>query len=159
VYSAGFFKYTHARVQNHYKMEVEKGGIRTVMILSILSFIRKIREIETIYKNKIDNLKAKHRLRCQKLKRKLKKIAAKQRNQQMRRRRAILLFLLMTDYSATKSINRRIWVLPRQVDLWSDVPLWTQNDWIKNIRMSRRTFEYICEEVRPVMERQRSKFR
>ena len=52
-------------------------------------------------------------------------------------------------------IPRRTWMRPRSVEFWKDIVLhsFTNQDWLKNFRMSKATFDYLCSRLRPVIER------
>ena len=49
---------------------------------------------------------------------------------------------------------REIWVKPRANLFWCMTEdQWTDNDWIGNLRMSKVTFQKLCEELAPFIER------
>ena len=120
------------------------------------NFMTNIHRIDEVYDNKIKMLKKSYTTKRQRLK---KRMALRRKHRQtiMRRRRVLFLFLILQN--CTKTVNRRIWKLPRDSDLWKDVHLWTDAEWVKNVRMSKNTFDYICRELSPELEKQRSKFR
>ena len=59
------------------------------------------------------------------------------------------------------SMGRTAWCKPRSVHWWSDV--WSgrygEAWWKENLRMSRNTFNVLCQELRPHIERQETRLR
>ena len=74
-------------------------------------------------------------------------------------------FLNARDAQDAKNQPRRartIWVKRRLRNYWDEVyngDLWDNVDWRENLRMSRETFDVICEQLRPAIERQDSRLR
>ena len=50
---------------------------------------------------------------------------------------------------------------PRSSQWWEDVVLQTfrEHDWIENFRVSKDTFQYLCDQLRPVIEKQNTNMR
>ena len=58
-------------------------------------------------------------------------------------------------------MERMMWCRPRSVQWWSDV--WSgrygEAWWKENLRMSRDTFNVLCQDLRPHIERQETRLR
>jgi len=39
-----------------------------------------------------------------------------------------------------RTVDRTIWVMPRETDIYRDIINWTPQDWYRNVRMSQQTF-------------------
>ncbi|XP_067302878.1 uncharacterized protein [Pseudorasbora parva] len=53
-----------------------------------------------------------------------------------------------------------VWTFNRSSEWWDViVPGFTNTQWLENFRMSEETFAYLCNKVRPAMERQDTNFR
>nr|XP_033968160.1 protein ANTAGONIST OF LIKE HETEROCHROMATIN PROTEIN 1-like isoform X1 [Pseudochaenichthys georgianus] len=74
------------------------------------------------------------------------------------------------DYSRTTQRQRYsklgchrrpcVWMLDRATEWWGViVPSFTHTQWVKNFRMSEETYVYLCNKLRPAMERQDTPFR
>ena len=66
--------------------------------------------------------------------------------------------MLITCFAYNKSLSpeRSIWMRERS-DIWWDRIInqcFNPDDWLENFRMSECTFNYICEELKPAIERQ-----
>ena len=81
------------------------------------------------------------------------------------RKRAIL---LLTAYSVAVLCTdlfvphpRSVWVLPRSSHWWEDVVLsnFSAHDWVENFRVSRDTFQYLCDQLRPLIRKQDTRMR
>ena len=81
------------------------------------------------------------------------------------RKRAIL---LLTTYSVIAFCSdllvpnpRSIWVYPRSSHWWEDVVLrnFSAHDWMENFRVSRDTFQYLCDQLRPLIRKQDTRMR
>ena len=60
----------------------------------------------------------------------------------------------------TTVADQEIWVKPRAKTFWSMAEdQWTDNDWVTNLRMSQVTFEKLCEELTPFVERRDTNYR
>jgi hypothetical protein len=57
------------------------------------------------------------------------------------------------------SVNREIWVKPRGTDIYNDILNWTPHDWYVNIRMSQQTFNHICDQSTPKIQKRTTKLR
>ena len=86
-------------------------------------------------------------------------IKSKQRKLQLYRRnrsfqRAIEVISLVEEMMYPR-ISRRTWMRPRSVEFWKDIVLhsFTNQDWLKNFRMSKATFDYLCNWLKPAIER------
>lgn len=51
---------------------------------------------------------------------------------------------------------RGLWIFPRSSQWWEDVVLgsFEQHDWMENFRMSRDTSQYLCDQLRPLIQKQ-----
>ena len=84
------------------------------------------------------------------------------RSARQRQRRFLVLILSLAAQHSHRysSYERSVWKKPRFTDLWRDVEQhWTDMDWMSNIRMSKRTFDYICRELTPYLERSHTQLR
>ncbi|XP_034062531.1 uncharacterized protein LOC117540122 [Gymnodraco acuticeps] len=74
------------------------------------------------------------------------------------------------DYSRTTQRQRYsklgchrrpcVWMLDRATEWWGViVPSFTHTQWVENFRMSEETYVYLCNKLRPAMERQDTPFR
>ena len=77
-----------------------------------------------------------------------------------RKRRACFLFFVNLVAYLQQLPIREIWVKPRAKTFWSMAEdQWTDNDWVTNLRMSQVTFEKLCEELAPFVERRDTNYR
>ena len=77
-----------------------------------------------------------------------------------RKRRACFLFFVNLVAYLQQLPIRKIWVKPRAKTFWSMAKdQWTDNDWVTNLRMSQLTFEKLCEELAPFVERRDTNYR
>ena len=82
-----------------------------------------------------------------------------------RRRRAVLLLAMLTALALGSKLlvlnPRSVWAFPRSSDWWQYVVLanFGQHDWMENYRMSRETFPYLCNQLRPVIMKQNTRLR
>jgi hypothetical protein len=65
---------------------------------------------------------------------------------------------LIINFS-TRTVNRHIWVKHRGTDLYRDSINWTPQDWYKNVRMSQQTFNNVCDQLVPKIQKQTTKLR
>lgn len=82
--------------------------------------------------------------------------------QYLRRRKAFLLSSFTAALSLfTTTRNRHVWVRNRSSEhnFWSSVELFDDDEWKAQFRVSRATFDYLLEQVGPVIERRRTNFR
>jgi len=139
-------------------MDHESMILRIRLLLCFLRLIFNLKKIESSYYGKEETLRNKYAFQRCKLLNRIKR--AKTRQQRMRRRRVFVMLILLTQSTnITRRIHRRIWNIPRNSDLWQDVNLWSDAEWLRNVRMSRNTFEYLCNELGPDLQKQRTKFR
>ena len=139
-------------------MDHESMVLRIRLLLCFLRLIFNLKKIESSYCGKEETLRNKYAFQRCKLLNRIKR--AKTRQQRMRRRRVFVMLILLTQSTnITRRIHRRIWNIPRNSDLWQDVNLWSDAEWLRNVRMSRNTFEYLCNELGPDLQKQRTKFR
>lgn len=77
-----------------------------------------------------------------------------------RKRRACFMFFVNLIAYLQQLPVRELWVKPRAKTFWSMAEdQWTNNDWVGNLRMSQVTFEKLCEELAPFVERQDTNYR
>ena len=81
------------------------------------------------------------------------------------RRKAVLLLALsslLVMYAEFFIPNpRSLWMQSRSSQWWEDVVLcnFGQHDWMENFRMSRDTFQYLCNQLRPLIQKQNTRMR
>lgn len=56
-------------------------------------------------------------------------------------------------------VNRSCWTKPRSRIWWESTSAWSDSDWRQNFRMGRDTFLYLCQQLRPYLERHRTRYR
>ena len=77
-----------------------------------------------------------------------------------RKRRACFLFFVNLMAYLQQLPVREIWVKSRAKTFWSMAEdQWSDNDWLGNLRMSQVTFEKLCEELAPFVERRDTNYR
>ena len=95
------------------------------------------------------------------------------RQKQSKRKVRLTLVLSVLLVSILSPSPRRLWVKPRyspvvtccginsvclyyrSMEWWNRiVPSFTDDDWLENFRLSKTTFYYLCEKLRPVIKRQ-----
>ena len=71
--------------------------------------------------------------------------------EQQARWKQAFLFILVAACSLTYRAERSIWMLPRTSQFWEcDVlTTFTSRQWTENFRMTKATFMYVCDELRP----------
>jgi hypothetical protein len=69
------------------------------------------------------------------------------------------LFFCILMNLTSHSVNREIWVKPRGTDIYNDILNWTPHDWYVNICMSQQTFNHICDQSRPKIQKRTTKLR
>ena len=80
------------------------------------------------------------------------------RNRRRFQRRRWGLVAIYTAAAALNGVscNRQMWRRRHENPLWrNDMPNFNDQEWRKHLRMSRETFEYIAEELRPFLEKTR----
>lgn len=66
----------------------------------------------------------------------------------------------MVLLSRTYRSRPSVWALDRTSRWWdSVVPAFTDAQWLENFRMSKDTFTFLCEKLRPAVEREDTSFR
>ena len=67
---------------------------------------------------------------------------------------AVVLTIFAAQYSLT--VERTVWTHERSGEWWDRIVnrCFHGRDWLENFRMSRETFLYLCQELRPTIERQ-----
>ena len=73
----------------------------------------------------------------------------------MLKRRKLFFCILMNLTS--HSVNREIWVKPHGTDIYNDILNWTSP--VVNIRISQQTFNHICDQLRPKIQKRTTKLR
>ena len=58
-------------------------------------------------------------------------------------------------------VTRSTWCKPRSENWWDNIveETFTEDDWTKNFRMGRRTFDFLCEELHPFLCRENTNMR
>ena len=55
---------------------------------------------------------------------------------------------------------RSVWMHTRSTRWWEDVlGHFVPHDWMENFRMSRETFQYLCDQLRPLVQKQNTRMR
>ncbi|XP_054606675.1 uncharacterized protein [Nothobranchius furzeri] len=66
----------------------------------------------------------------------------------------------MMAYLQNTPRRRMVWAIDRSSEWWDvTVPAFTNEQWLQNFRMTEQTFLYLCNKLRPVLERQHTSFR
>ena len=82
-----------------------------------------------------------------------------------KRRRTVLLLAMLTVLALCSELfvpnPRSTWAFPRSSDWWENVVLANlgQHDWMENFRMSRKTYQYLCDQLRPLIKKQNTRLR
>eukprot|EP00794_Sanderia_malayensis_P002226 gene2226-2535_t len=60
-----------------------------------------------------------------------------------------------------KTVSRSVWIRPKNSVWWDDIMEKTFSDeqWLQNFRMRRRTFDFLCKELNEYLQKQDTKFR
>ena len=75
---------------------------------------------------------------------------------------AVTISMMMTMYCDYCIRNpKQMWAFPRSSNWWEDIVLnnFNQHDWIQNFRMSKQSFQYLCDQLRGVLEKQATRLR
>ena len=79
-------------------------------------------------------------------------------SQRRRRMRLLLLRLYSTNlfYRSHRLLRRRnrlCWIKPRSCDWWDNVvPMFTNEDWKQNFKVTKSTFDFICNRLDPYLK-------
>ena len=86
----------------------------------------------------------------------LKLFRARQSRQKM-----LLLFLVLSSLVASKNVERSIWMKRRSSHFWDYIVnrTFSERDWYENFRLSKATFGYLCQKLRPIIERKDTQLR
>ena len=104
-------------------------------------YVRQRRRQEGLYRRSINRMKAYVRWRA--------------------RRNQIAFQSLISGLSRSRTVVRTLWSKKRS-ECWWDVVVegsFEEGDWIKNFRMSHRTFCFLCQELEPYLVREDTRFR
>ena len=67
---------------------------------------------------------------------------------------------MLDNEMSSRSFDRSVWVKPKRCDLWYDIMNnWERGDWLKNVRMSKATFLFICRELEHTLSRKNTRLR
>ncbi|XP_003389375.1 PREDICTED: protein ANTAGONIST OF LIKE HETEROCHROMATIN PROTEIN 1-like [Amphimedon queenslandica] len=83
------------------------------------------------------------------------------RHRLSRKRNYIVLFSLWCSILATVPRPRSIWCVERSQHWWDYVVMSTfkNKDWLENFRLSKSTFMHLCDQLRPYIQHQDTRFR
>lgn len=71
----------------------------------------------------------------------------------------VVMAQLLVD-SRTVPPPSRQWIRDRSGHWWQHVvPYFTPREWLENFRMTKSTFEYLCDQLRPFIQRQHTRLR
>ena len=79
-----------------------------------------------------------------------------------RKERERLMYVMMIAIvSCNLASERVVWTLTRSSEWWEDVVCksFTSEQWLENFRMSKGTFQYLCDKVRSMIEREDTRLR
>ena len=68
--------------------------------------------------------------------------------------------LTLMALNRKEKVQRSVWCKERSTEWWHDVisGLYGESWWLENLRMTHRTFDILCDELRPYIERQHQDF-
>lgn len=82
------------------------------------------------------------------------------------RRKVALVIVLIAVMSLCASelfaVNpRSVWMLTRSSRWWEDIVLnsFGHHDWMENFKVSRDTFQYLCQQLQPIIQKQNTHLR
>ena len=115
------------------------------MLLAFQNFIRRRERARKVRRQRLKSASLKRILRYRRV--------------QHRRTKTIVNSVLL--HCMKPSPERKVWCEVRSESWWEDIVKrqFNDNDWVKNFRMSRDTFEDLCKEVSPYLQKQDTKFR
>ena len=91
--------------------------------------------------------------------RKNRAVIARIQHTRRKRRASFLFFVNLIAYLQQLRV-REIWVKPRANLFWRMAEdQWTDDDWVGNLRMSKVTFQKLCKELAPFIERRDTNYR
>ena len=69
--------------------------------------------------------------------------------------------LTLMAFNSERRVRRSVWCKERSTDWWSEVVsgLYGESWWQENLRMTHDTFIILCNELRPHIQRQDTRFR
>ena len=78
-----------------------------------------------------------------------------------RRARRDLQVLLLHHIIMENAYSRTVWVKPRSQSFFYETMTnhWNEEYWVKNIRMSKEAFNFLCDELRPYISKEDTTFR
>ena len=93
----------------------------------------------------------------------MKRLTAARERMKVRRRAALVLAMssvLVLCAGFFIPNPRSLWMFSRSSQWWEDVlGSFEQHDWMENFRMSRDTFQYLCDQLRPLIQKQKTHMR
>ena len=75
---------------------------------------------------------------------------------------AVTISVMMTMYCDYYIRNpKQMWTFPRSSNWWEDIVLnnFNDHDWMQNFRMSKQSFQYLCDQLKGVLEKQTTRLR
>ena len=128
-------------------------------IFEILSHVMLTKAILLAFQNVIRGREHTRKLRLQKLKSASLKRILRYKRVQHRWTGTIVNSVVL--HCLKPSPERKVWCEVRSESWWEDIAKrqFNDDDWVKNFRMSRDTFEDLCREVSPFLQKQDIKFR
>ena len=71
------------------------------------------------------------------------------------------IFLLLVNIVLSKKVHRHVWMRTRSSHFWDYIinKTFSDKDWYENFRVRRRTFKYLCEKLRPHIEKETTRLR
>ena len=81
--------------------------------------------------------------------------------EQSHQRMMFLLMVSMAGASFSLTTDRALWTKQRSTYWWDFIvnDTFSRDDWLENFRMSRETFVYLCDQLRPTLARSDTTFR
>ncbi len=68
---------------------------------------------------------------------------------------------IMLEFGQPRSVERTIWSKPRSQNWWDLIveKTFDDNEWVNNFRLSKSTFNFLCDELRPYLQKENTRFR